>query len=157
MSVDLTSPIRNKHGRLKDKKPVQANTIKRREYLKKWYQENKAKRDKTNAKWRLANKERRHWHEAKRRYGVTFDQYLALMKEDCGICGISRNDTDKKFAIDHCHKTEHNDGVMKIRGVLCHNCNKGLGSLQDDIGILFKAIKYLGRSSNWVMNIKNNF
>ena len=148
MAIDLTSPIRNKHGRLKNKKPVRAETIKRREYSKKWYQDNKERLDEKSAEWKRNNLERRHWHEAKRRYGVTFDQYQALMKEDCGICGISRSDTDKKFAIDHCHKTEHNDGVMKIRGVLCHNCNKGLGSLQDDIGILFKAIKYLGRFSS---------
>jgi hypothetical protein len=148
MRIDLTSPIRNKHGRLKDKKPVKAETIRRREYQRKRYQDKKEHIDKINAQWKRDNLERRHWHEAKRRYGVTFDQYQALMKEDCGICGISRNDSDKKFAIDHCHKSEHELGVIKIRGVLCHNCNKGLGSLQDDIGILFKAIKYLGRFTN---------
>ena len=140
---DLTSPIRTKHGRLKNKKPVQAETIKRREYQRKRYQDNKEHLDKLNAQWKHDNKERRHWHEAKRRYGVTFDQYKTLMKQDCAICGIKPNENDKKFAIDHCHKTEHELGVIKIRGVLCHDCNQALGKFKDNISLLKSAIQYL--------------
>lgn len=39
--------------------------------------------------------------------------------------------------VDHCHDTG------KVRGLLCFNCNVGIGSLQDDIEMLRKAIKYL--------------
>ena len=78
MTIDLTSPIRNKHGRLKDKKPVKAETIRRREYQRKRYQDKKEHLDKLNAQWKHDNKERRHWHEAKRRYGVTFDTLYVL-------------------------------------------------------------------------------
>lgn len=42
-----------------------------------------------------------------------------------------------KLVVDHCHKTG------RIRGLLCHNCNRALGLLQDDVGVLRKAIGYL--------------
>jgi hypothetical protein len=30
-----------------------------------------------------------------------------------------------------------------VRGLLCGNCNKGIGHLMDDIGVLKSAITYL--------------
>jgi len=39
--------------------------------------------------------------------------------------------------LDHCHKTG------RIRGVLCNNCNTGLGKFYDDIELLKTAINYL--------------
>lgn len=55
----------------------------------------------------------------------------------CAICLSSENELKRKLHIDHCHKTG------KIRGVLCDNCNKSLGSMKDSITILQNAIKYL--------------
>jgi hypothetical protein len=43
----------------------------------------------------------------------------------------------KELAIDHCHKTG------KIRGLLCKNCNQGLGQFKDNIDLLLSAAKYL--------------
>ena len=39
--------------------------------------------------------------------------------------------------IDHNHKTN------KIRGILCGNCNMGLGHFKDNLDVLKNAIKYL--------------
>jgi hypothetical protein len=56
----------------------------------------------------------------------------------CAICG-----TDKPtgkwvvFAVDHCHVTG------KVRGLLCNECNRGMGLLRDDATLLRKAADYL--------------
>jgi len=66
-------------------------------------------------------------------HGLTKDEADKLkLNAKCEICGSS-----KRLVIDHDHAT------MKIRGVLCHWCNVGLGFFQDDAGKLEKAIEYL--------------
>jgi hypothetical protein len=56
----------------------------------------------------------------------------------CKICGKPETAINKKYlCIDHDH------GTLKVRGLLCDNCNKGLGCFKDDIEALKKAIEYL--------------
>ena len=50
-------------------------------------------------------------------------------------CAICKEQTD--LAVDHCHNS------MKIRGLLCNNCNNGLGRFKDSTELLENAIKYL--------------
>jgi hypothetical protein len=61
---------------------------------------------------------------------------LAKQHNKCPIC---RSDLDKvRFTpVDHCHTTG------KIRGVLCGNCNVGIGHLKDSLMNLFRAAIYL--------------
>lgn len=80
----------------------------------------------------------------KKSYGLSYKEVLALREgqdELCAICkkpGFMMNDRVKSpLNVDHCHKT----GV--VRGMLCHNCNRALGLLQDDINLLKAAIDYL--------------
>lgn len=42
-----------------------------------------------------------------------------------------------KLNVDHDHKTRN------VRGLLCHNCNRALGLLKDNINSLKSAISYL--------------
>jgi len=53
----------------------------------------------------------------------------------CDLCGAAPS--SRKFALDHNHLTG------KLRGLLCFNCNTGLGSFRDDVTLLSKAIAYL--------------
>lgn len=72
-------------------------------------------------------------------YGVSKEFLLELYdkhKGKCAICG-DQPKTTRGLHIDHCHKTN------KVRGLLCHGCNTGIGALKEDPSIFLKAIEYL--------------
>jgi hypothetical protein len=75
------------------------------------------------------------------RYGMTEAQYDQMLKDQgggCAICGDTQMPPHQKFmAVDHCHET------MKVRGILCANCNHALGHFKDNVESLKKAIDYL--------------
>jgi len=78
------------------------------------------------------------WRKRKNRYGLEKKEILDLVKDQNNRCLICNNDfLNREFHIDHCHTSG------KIRGLLCGNCNTGIGLLNDDIQILNKAIEYL--------------
>ncbi len=74
-----------------------------------------------------------------REYGITTEQYTAIWEEQGRCCGICKGVTPgpKSWHIDHDHKTR------KVRGILCHSCNTGLGLLGDTIAGLQQAMAYL--------------
>ena len=79
----------------------------------------------------------------KRKFGITLEDYNRMLKSQnnrCAICNRKSNNHRlyKHLDVDHCHTTG------KVRGLLCHGCNAGIGSLQDDVELLEKAIAYLG-------------
>lgn len=92
-------------------------------------------------KYALAYPEKRRSTVLKNKYGITFDQYrrmLGAQGNGCGICGSFNPGASKKyFSVDHNHKTG------KTRGLLCHDCNAGLGMFKDDPISLKSAINYL--------------
>jgi|SRR5882757_535139 len=75
------------------------------------------------------------------KYGIDELDYILIMQEQqdrCAICRVYEEGTGKKgFHIDHCHKTG------RVRGVLCPQCNLGLGQFADNPRRLLSAIKYL--------------
>lgn len=77
----------------------------------------------------------------KRKFGITLDDYHRLSKEQRGLCKIcSQKYETKRMHVDHCHATG------KIRGLLCGNCNTGLGLFGDNVDLLQSAINYLGEN-----------
>ena len=73
-------------------------------------------------------------------YGIGYAEYLTMLDAQnnaCAICGTNDTGNRKAFHVDHCHDTG------KIRGLLCGNCNSGIGNLRDDINLLQRAIAYL--------------
>ncbi len=89
-------------------------------------------------RWRLSNPEKDEYSRLQQRlkkYKITVEQYYELLEladYRCAICG-----TTGKLDIDHDHKTG------KIRGMLCHNHNAGIGMLDDDPALVRKAAEYL--------------
>jgi hypothetical protein len=78
--------------------------------------------------------------ELVRTYGITVEEYefLAVLQEDrCAICGSI--DPARQLSVDHDHQTG------KVRGLLCGNCNVGIGMFQDDPYRLDAAAAYLRR------------
>lgn len=70
---------------------------------------------------------------------MTLEQYQEMLFKQnglCLICGKSNKSTKRKFPIDHDHKTG------KVRGIICHNCNRGLHYF-DDKEIYVKILAYL--------------
>lgn len=73
-------------------------------------------------------------------YGLNFAAYEILLKKQKGKCAICGAKPKKRLCVDHCHRTK------KVRGLLCRNCNAGIGLLKDDPKLLLKAVKYLQRA-----------
>ena len=72
------------------------------------------------------------------KFNITLAEYNELFEQQNGVCAICGNLPDKRMlAVDHCHKTG------KIRGLLCFQCNTGLGQFKDSPLNLASAIKYL--------------
>ena len=83
------------------------------------------------------------------KFGVTHDYYEDRLKEQGGVCAIcDRRHVagQKHFAIDHAHDTPKGAPV-KLRGVLCHDCNRSLGLAKDDPNLLLAAARYLEKHS----------
>lgn len=68
-------------------------------------------------------------------YGISEEEFNKLVLHQYGKCGIC--DCTSNLVIDHCHHT------MVIRGILCRQCNSGLGMLGDSINGLIKSMLYL--------------
>ena len=77
----------------------------------------------------------------KRNYNISLNDYNNLLenqKEVCAICGNKETrKTQKRLSVDHDHITG------KVRGLLCYNCNLGLGHFKDNPELLKKASSYL--------------
>lgn len=76
-------------------------------------------------------------HRKARAYGLTLDQYDALVVAHGGVCAICGKEPDE-LVIDH----DHSSGA--VRGMLCHQCNLGLGMLEQH---LKKALEYVRANS----------
>lgn len=91
---------------------------------------------------KYSSADRRYDLSLQARYGITIERYRELLEEQGGCCAICRatevGSNVKRWHLDHCHATG------KVRGLLCHRCNMGLGYFRDDPALLAEAIKYLG-------------
>ena len=81
-------------------------------------------------------------------YKITYEEYIDMYnqyQQRCHIClgpGFKLcKDQKLPLAVDPCHKT----GL--VRGMLCHNCNRGLGLFQDNPDYLRTAVEYLERAT----------
>jgi hypothetical protein len=80
-----------------------------------------------------------------RLYGINLREYTEFLEDQdhsCAICTIHLSEYSQRFK--HFH-VDHDHSTGEVRGLLCHNCNRALGMLQDDVVVLENAIKYLNK------------
>lgn len=78
----------------------------------------------------------------RRNYGLTVDEYEAMLAEQggkCPVCGADLTEPAKigKHPVDHCHETG------AVRRILCSKCNTGMGMFNDNPELLRAAAAYL--------------
>ena len=74
----------------------------------------------------------------KTKYGITTNDYDLMLVEQRGKCAICRNESKRhRLCVDHCHDTG------KIRGLLCHTCNRAIGLMRDCGDTLQAAAAYV--------------
>lgn len=83
----------------------------------------------------------RYWARLKRDYNLSKDQFEELYAVQHGKCGVCRC----RLEIDTTH-VDHDHHTGLVRGLLCRNCNRGLGLLGDDLPSLKAAVTYIARS-----------
>jgi hypothetical protein len=83
--------------------------------------------------------ETRRRRDLRKKYGITPEDWDRMYDDQlgrCAICLVTLAEV-KKICVDHDHETE------VVRGLLCSQCNVGIGYLRDSIENLERAIKYL--------------
>ena len=127
---------------------------------RKQYAENPEKRRKARARarrYRRANKakiaeqrrlDRKQNPEKMRKqhiqytYGLSWDEYQAILARQGGVCGMCKTKSKRPLCVDHCHKT----GM--VRGILCSPCNLTIGLCRDSTKITRAATAYLEAAQN---------
>ncbi len=132
------------------------NKERRRELGRRWFNENRdvalAQRRERYAETRTAsNARRRQWERQNKdkvaafnrrknitRYGLTEAKYAAMLDAQGGVCALCKSAPKaKRLHIDHCH------AGRGVRGLLCGNCNLGIGNFKDSPTLLRAAATYL--------------
>jgi hypothetical protein len=78
------------------------------------------------------------------KYGISTEEYQALLDAQGGACAICRSTSTGartgRFCVDHDHDTG------RIRGLLCDACNRGIGYLGDTHDAVQRAAGYLRKA-----------
>lgn len=86
----------------------------------------------------------------KRMYGLSQDEYDAILEAQGGVCFIcgpvtKRSGKSKRLAVDHDHSCcpgPRSCGKC-VRGLLCSDCNQTLGRFRDNPGCFTRGYEYL--------------
>lgn len=81
----------------------------------------------------------------KRTYNISLEEYNTLLEDanfSCMICKLHENEHNSALHVDHDHKS------LGVRGILCTNCNTGLGHVKDDVNLVKAMINYINLWQN---------
>ena len=86
-------------------------------------------------------------YQLKAKYGLSEEALADMLETSDNRCEICQTPVEHgrielgAAHIDHCHETG------KVRGILCSQCNLGLGHFRDNVDYLNNAISYLEKHS----------
>jgi hypothetical protein len=87
-------------------------------------------------RWRRANPEKKRAQKLRQDYGLTQEQFEAMLRMQGGACAICQQSTSD-YCVDHCHVTG------RVRGILCRSCNAGIGQFRDNPKLFLDAADYV--------------
>lgn len=96
-----------------------------------------AAKKRTPTQARKARSATAHGSRIKKVYGLTRDDYNAILVAQGGACAICQGVRPYRLCVDHNHATG------EVRGLLCRRCNRLLRDVRDGWAILLAAAAYL--------------
>lgn len=110
------------------------------DYQRKYESENREDINRKRRAYRKRNPNicRAQW--LRQKCGVSLEWYDAKFDEQegkCAICGAPSSSKQKRLAVDHCHTTGNN------RGLLCFRCNTVLEKVESMPDFFERAVEYL--------------
>ena len=96
-------------------------------------------------KWKQDHPDYARRRDLKRKFGITLEEYnakSAAQNQCCAICSTPQTELDQALSVDHDHTTG------KLRGLLCNECNFGLGKFKDNLAYIKNAVTYLEQHTN---------
>lgn len=147
--------VLNKWRAVRSPEKIEVDKQKAREYHKKWRIEHRVEIQRKAKSYRKNHLQQcRDWSykHALKKYGLSLEDYYSIFSAQdnkCAICLKPYKDGDKRFHVDHNHKTGYN------RGILCPFCNvRLLKYLMDNktraIGLVRYLQKAIDEDIKWV-------
>jgi len=99
---------------------------------KKYYEENEKSLEKRTERGRRSKY---------KKYGITSEEYQVMLDKQGGCCAVCGGEETRSAS--HEMSVDHDHITGKVRGLLCNNCNRGIGLLGDTEEALHKAWTYL--------------
>jgi len=129
---DKLKKIKKKY-KIAHKDEIQKYNKKHRNLLKDYYNNYKKK-------WRHNNKDKTKNGKLKK-YGLTIEKFNNLLQNQNYECGICKKKFKDSYPLQPCVDHDHKTNV--VRGLLCHNCNSGIGGLHDNVEYIICALKWI--------------
>jgi hypothetical protein len=118
-------------------------------YKQKWFEEHREQTRQAHQRYYETHREQAAAASRRRRYGLTPEEFEAMLAAHDGRCALCRTDESRgqgDWHVDHDHVTG------QVRGLLCASCNLGIGHLKDDPALLRKAAIYI-ESQGWRLSL----
>ena len=82
------------------------------------------------------------------KYGLTPERFEQMVADQGGVCAIC----DEPPAQGSSLYVDHDHATGDVRGLLCRQCNAGIGMLKDDAAIVRRAADYMANAPKPLAN-----